>query len=189
MHLLLDCSHRKREQTDVLCEDIDVIRKLSQIYHLTMETNVHPDTLGNILIHLPALDSLQIPCLPLSQPETLSDDEKPILQPIPSTTRITKVYLETVYDIEEVFFLMEQCSQLTYLKVHFVKNLDEKTFVRLILMKIKINSQYQLRLLSFHVPQTDDHMLKTLKKIIDGERLLTDYSIKHIDDEIFLQWI
>ena len=165
MHLLLDCSHRKREQTDVLCEDIDVIRKLSQIYHLTMQTNVHPNTLGSILTHLPALDSLQIPSLALTQLETLSDDDKSILQHILSTSRITKVYIGTVYNIEEVFFLMEPCPQLTYLKVDFIKNLDENIFVRLILIKIKINLHYQLRLLSFHVPQKDDRMVKVLKNV------------------------
>ena len=83
---------------------------------------------------------------------------------------------------------MEPCPQLTYLKVDFIKNLDEKTFVRLILIKIKINLHYQLRLLSFQVPQKDDRMVKVLKKMIDEEKLLTHYSIKYIDDEIFLQW-
>ncbi len=63
-----------------------------------------------------------------------------------------------------------------------------KIFVLLILMKIIIKLQNQLRLLSFHVRQADNQMLKQLNKMIDDEKLLTDYSIKRVGDEIFLQW-
>ncbi len=63
-----------------------------------------------------------------------------------------------------------------------------KIFVLLILMKIIIKLQNRLRLLSFHVRQADNQMLKQLNKMIDDEKLLTDYFIKRVGDEIFLQW-
>lgn len=188
MSFLLTCHGLDIEGPEGIRENIDVISKLAQVYHLITRKNVHLNALCSLLIHLPTLDSLQIPSLALSQTEILSDDEKAILQPILSPMRITKVYLETVYTIEEVFFLMEQCSQLAYLKVDSIKGIDEKIFVRLILMKIKIHLQYRLRLLSFKVPKTDTQMVKGLKKMIDEEKLLNDYSMKHIDHEIFLQW-
>ena len=170
MHLYLDYDYLDRRNVTCLCEDIGLISSLAHIYHLTTHTDAHTDILARLLPHLPVLDSLQIASLPLPQSETLSDHKESILQLIPSTTRITKVYLETVYDIEEIFFLFEHFAQLMYLKVNSIKNLDEKIFVRLILMKIKINLQYQLRLLSFHVSRTDDHMIKVLKKMIDEEK-------------------
>ena len=189
MHLDLTCHSLDMDNVDYLCVDIRLVMTVAQVYHLTTPEDVDFDALAKILVLLPTLDSLQLDSLSLPERGKLSDDERSALPTIPSTNRITKVYLVTMNNIEEVYFLMEHCPQLMYLKVNCIKNMDVKIFLRLILMKMKIQMQYQLRLLSFHIPRADDYMIKQAKKMIDDEHLLTGYSIKRIGDEIFLQWI
>jgi len=188
MHLLILDQSLDEEKLAYLCENICFISNVAQIYHLTIQMHVDAGTLGRILMQLSSLDSLRICSLSLAQPGSLSNDERSILHTIPSTNRITKINLETMNNIEEVYFLMEHCPHLMYLKVNCIKNMDMKIFVLLILMKIIIKLQNQLRLLSFQVRQADNQMLKQLNKMIDDEKLLTDYSIKRVGDEIFLQW-
>jgi hypothetical protein len=188
MHLLILDQSLDEEKLAYLCENICFISNVAQIYHLTIQMHVDAGTLGRILMQLSSLDSLRICSLSLAQPGSLSNDERSILHTIPSPNRITKINLETMNNIEEVYFLMENCPHLMYLKVNCIKNMDMKIFVLLILMKIIIKLQNRLRLLSFHVRQADNQMLKQLNKMVDDEKLLTDYSIKRVGDEIFLQW-
>jgi hypothetical protein len=55
-------------------------------------------------------------------------------------------------------------------------------------MKIKSQHQSKLQLLCFQIPAADDQTIEQLNKMIDKEKLLIDYSIKHILDFIYLQW-
>ena len=63
------------------------------------------------------------------------------LIPFPPTNRITKVNLVTMNNIEEVYFLMQHCPQLTYLKLDSIKEMNIKVFLRLILMKMKTSGK------------------------------------------------
>jgi hypothetical protein len=90
--------------------------------------------------------------------------------------------------IEEIYFLLELCPHLIYLKVDCVRNMDMKLFVRLILKKLTTKYLHQLRLLCFHVRAADDQTIKQLNKMIDDEKLLFDYTIKRVLDFIYLQW-
>jgi hypothetical protein len=87
-------------------------------------------------------------------------------------------------NIEEVYFLMEHCPHLMYLKVDCIKNM--KIFILLILMKIIIKLQNRLRLLSFHVQRADDQMFKQLNKMIDDEKLLTAIIPSNVSVMIFI---
>jgi hypothetical protein len=186
MHLSLFISSDKK--LDNLCENIRDIINIAPIYHLTIREDVHAGVFSRILMPLSTLDSLQIASLSLSQPGGLSSDEESVLRTISSTNRITKVNLNTMDNIEEVYFLLELCPHLIYLKVDDIDNMDMKLFVRLILMKMKTQEQSKLQLLCFHVPAADDQTMKQLNKMIDDEKLLIDYTIKRVLDFIYLQW-
>jgi hypothetical protein len=80
---------------------------------------------------------LKISSLSISQPRCLSNEERSILYTISSTIQITKVNLGKMNDIEEIYFLLEYCPHLLYLKVDYVRRMDMKSFVRLILSKLK----------------------------------------------------
>ncbi len=78
---------------DYLCENIDYIINVAQIYHLTIHGEIFAGALGTILTPLSILDSLKISSLSISQPRSLSNDERSILHTISSTIRITKANL------------------------------------------------------------------------------------------------
>ncbi|CAF3533007.1 unnamed protein product [Rotaria sp. Silwood1] len=73
------------------------------------------------------------------------------LSSISKKNQIRKVYLEKMFTIEGIYFFIEFCSCMTYLKVNIINNMDIELFVRFILTKIIEKSSNQLSLLSFHV--------------------------------------
>ncbi len=46
---------------------------------------------------------------------------------------------------------------------------------------------HHLRSLCFRIPTADNQIVKKLEKMIDNEKLLVDYTIKRICDNIHLQ--
>jgi hypothetical protein len=56
------------------------------------------------------------------------------------------------------------------------------------LKKIHHDCNDHFRSLCFRVPAADDQMIKTLQKIIDDAKLLINYRIKRVGDDIYLQW-
>jgi hypothetical protein len=186
MHLNLLCTHSKH-YLDYLCENIDYITNVAQIYHLTIHGEIFAGVLGRILIRLTTLDSLELTCLSISQPTVLSNEERSILHTISSTIRITKVNLQKMNNIEEIYFLLELFPYLVFLKIDIIP-MDMKLFVRLVLSKLKTKYLHQLRLLCFPVRAADDQTVKQLTKMIDGEELLFDYTIKRVLNNIYLQW-
>ncbi|CAF5078849.1 unnamed protein product [Rotaria sp. Silwood1] len=93
-----------------------------------------------------------------------------------------------MFKIEEIYFLIELCPHMIYLKIDFFNNMDMELFVRLILTKINTKSNRQLQLLCFLVVAADDKMIEQLNKMINLEKLLFDYTIKSMCENIYLQW-
>jgi hypothetical protein len=170
------------EDLDLLCSNINDILNVTQIYHFTIYGEISVGRLVEILCEFSQLDSLKISSLLLS---SLSDFEKTIISHISSTNRISKVNLGEINNIEEVYFLIELCPQMIYLRVDDLHQMDMELFVRLILKKMITKC---LRLLSFHVQAADDQMIEQLNKMIDNEKLLIDYTMKRVLDFIYLQW-
>ncbi len=50
------------------------------------------------------------------------------------------------------------------------------------------DSNEDLCLLCLRIPTADDQLIEKLKKIIDSNGRLVDYTIKRIMDKIYLQW-
>jgi hypothetical protein len=170
-----------------LCPYIHDILDGTQIYHLTNFGEISVQILIRILFFLRKLDSLLISTLLLSQSRSSEDFERTTLEKVSCTNRITKVNLGEMNDIEEVYFLIELCPHLIYLRVDNLRQMDMQLFVRLILKKMNTKSSHQLRLLSFAVPAADDPMIKRLKKVIDDKKLLLDYAIKRVLNHIYIQ--
>ncbi len=102
--------------------------------------------------------------------------------------QITKIYLENLTHIQEIYILILICPRTFYLKIICAYNVDIELFVRCALSEIKTELNYFPRLLCFCVLQADDLMLENLEKMINAENLLVDFKIKRMMDNIYLQW-
>jgi hypothetical protein len=186
MQLIFTCI--SIEKPYFIGSDIADVFDVTKIYHLIFYGEIFVGTLIEILFQFDQLDSVKILYLSLSQSRSLLDFERTIMSDLSSTNRITKVNVETMNDIKEVYFLIELCPHMSYLRVDNLKKMDMKLFVRLILKKLMVKPSHRLRLLSFRVRAADDQTIQQLNQMIDDEELLFDYSITRVLDFIYLQW-
>ena len=142
-------------------------------------------TLIDIIYRLSELDSLKIHSLSLSE---LRSNTKKKLDVVLSQNKITKVCLENMIDIEEVYFLIKLCPRMKYLQVDCIKNMNIDLFVQDILSKINKDYNQELRSLCFPNPRRDDKMIKKLNEIIYSKKLLIHYTMERQFDSIYLQW-
>jgi len=163
------------------------ISTVTDIYHLEINEEVYTNTLMEILLLLPDLESLQIPTLPYSDQRFMIDEDRKCLSTLTCKNQIKKVYLKKMIQIEEIYFLIDLCPHMTYLKVDSFNNMNIELFLLLILMKI-ICSNHQLRLLCFRIRAADEKIIEKLNMMIHYEKLLLNYTIKRISDKIYLEW-
>ena len=102
------------------------ILTVTQIYHLEfLKPDSYSRTLIEIINNLPALDSLEVSSLILS--ESISSSYTS------TKSKITKVYFEKMNSIEEIDFLIKIFPRLTYLKVNLTNKIDYESFFKHIL--------------------------------------------------------
>jgi hypothetical protein len=177
------------ESFELITRDIKTILGVTQIHHLEIS---HKETLVDILMQiinaLPQVTTMKIHSLFLDQVKDSDTEEIIDLPSTTSTNQITKVYLEKMFAIEEVYSLMKLCPYMSYRKIDSFDNMKIDVFIRNIFKKIKRESNQYLRLLCLNAPANDDPMIKTLEKMKKDKKLLNDYTINRIDNYIFLQW-
>jgi hypothetical protein len=168
---------------------IENILDVTRIYHFEIpEEEILLDILIQMINALPQVTTLKLHSLSIDQ-VTDSETEEPIVFPMTtSTNRITKVYLEKMFIIEEVYSLMKLCSNMSYLKVNSLDNMKVDVFIRNIFNKINCESNQYLRLLCVPAPTNDDSIIKILETMKNKKKSLDSYTIKHVGDHIFLQW-
>ncbi|CAF0950409.1 unnamed protein product [Adineta steineri] len=164
------------------------ILTVGEVYHLKIHDGLCATELIRMLSLLPYLDSLQLSSLPLADPEHMIDKEKELLSMITCQNQITKVYLRKMLRIEDIYFLIELCPRMTYLKVDFSNYMVLKENIPKILIKINTKYNHQLRLLCFRVVVADEKLVENLKKMIHFEKFLSDYKIKRVFDNIYIEW-
>jgi hypothetical protein len=159
---------------------------VGQIYHLVIQDEeIFNGTLRKAVNLLPDLMTLDICSLSFEESKELCEEEVSR----ESTSQITKVCLAMMMEITDIYFLMDICPKMEYLRVCSLNDMDVELFVREILNKINSENNQHLRLLSFIVEGANDELIQKLAKIIDTEKLIVDYSIQYVYlDNIFLQW-
>ncbi|CAF0872427.1 unnamed protein product [Adineta steineri] len=167
------------EMLDLTIRDI---LAATQIYHLEISENISSDLLLNLIFKLSVIDSLKISSLTLSY----SDEQN--IRVVSNKNVITKVYLENINGIEEVYFLMRLCPRMKYLKVNLINEINYELYLKNILTKIKQNSNKYLRSLCLYNPTADNKMVEKLQKMINQKKLLCQYTIKCEHNNIYLKW-
>jgi hypothetical protein len=186
------------DNVDSLVRTRDPTLILTQFYHLVVDTKtVSSEELVDVSYDLPNIISLKLPCVTLYQPFDSSEDEEDdddddederCLAHVSKTNKITKVYLEQMNDFKELNFLLGLCCYVKHLHINSLQNINIESFIREILIRITGDSNEDLCLLCLRIPTADDQLIEKLKKIIDSNGRLVDYTIKRVMDKIYLQW-
>ncbi len=141
--------------------------------------------LFRIIQLLPNLDSLKVSSLPLIQSGWLFDDEGEIRYLTSINNKITKVNLEKTTDIEQVHFILYLCLCIQYFQLDIPKDMDLDMLVRFILIKCTTYIPH-LYSLCLSIPNANEEMVYQLQKLIESEKLLTNYMIKRISNNILV---
>jgi hypothetical protein len=165
------------------------ISTVTHFYHLEFQRNkVDFSTLINITYGLPELDSLKIHSVSLSSSEKWLFAEKIFRCFISNKNQITKVCLENVIEIEEIYFLIKIYHGMNYLQINCINNMNVELVVLDILTKINNDHNQNLRSLCFGLPTPDNQIVQKLEQIINSRKLLLRYIIKCELGYIYLQW-
>jgi hypothetical protein len=168
---------------ELLITDIKQVLSVTQIHHLEIsEEKLCFDILMQITNSLPQVTTMKIHSLSLDQARDSETDELIVFPSTTSTNQITKVYLEKMFTIEELYSLMKLCRYMSYLKINSFDNMNADMFLRNTLKKVQHDSNEYLRLLCFPAPTSDDSMIQTL------EKMKNDYTINRINNYMYLQW-
>ena len=176
------------EPPDILLIYVKRILNISQIYHLDIRQQISIERLMQIIHLLPDLITLKMTSLSFYRSIILYGQVFPTTCSIEHARQIKNVYMEKTKTIEEIYFLITFCPHMEYLNVECIKDINIELFVRDILNKINNNHHTHLRLLCIYDTKADDKMIKTLEKMIYVKKLLVDYTIKRVLDNIYLQW-
>jgi len=171
---------------EFLTKYIKRILTIAQIYHLDISEKISFRLLLDIIDLLPELNTLKINSITLG--ESLSDEERYMMCLILNRSQITKVYLEEIEYIKEVFILMILCPRIVYLEINYVDQIDIEFILRCIFEEDLHEFSDQLRSICFRILAADKNMIQKLQKMINDEKLLTDYTIERALDKIYLQW-
>ncbi|CAF1480761.1 unnamed protein product, partial [Rotaria sordida] len=184
----------RKEELEILMMNISSILTLTQIYHLEIpERQICSSSLINIINVLSKLDSFKIHSLSLS-PTRNSSVEEIALRNVSNKNKITKVCLEKMIEIEEIYYLMKLCPRMNYLQVDYINNINIELFIQDILQKVQNEHNQYLHSLCFLVPTIDHEMVKKLEEMIHSQKLFLHYMIKrqytinHVVNSIYLEW-
>ncbi len=90
-------------------------------------------------------------------------------------------------ELAQVQFLFDLCPRLEYLEVDYTNGVFSERVLRFILMK-NIKFIPNLCSLCLKISQTEEYIVDQLKRMIDLEQLRHNYTIKRIDNRIYLRW-
>ncbi len=170
---------------------IDIIRPILGLTSITRLNIIHKDIFIGILIKLidslPHLDCLIIRSLAMIQVRCLSIEELTILRSVSDNNKITKVNFQSMTELAQIQFLINLCSRMQHLEVTFTDDIDPELFLRFIFMK---NIKYipNLCSLCLGLSKLNEDLFENLQKIIELEKLHHDYTIKQLNNRIYLKW-
>lgn len=136
---------------------------------------------------LPDVTSLKIWSLSVAQTDYLSEEEVEFLSFQSTKRQITKIYLQKMTKIEDVYMLYLICPRINYLEINCIDYEALEAMVGLILTAIKNHSNSILQSLCLCIATADDDMIKSLEKFIHVQNLRADFTIKYEQAKICLE--
>ncbi|CAF1370837.1 unnamed protein product [Rotaria sordida] len=163
----------------------------AEVRYTHIEYTIHP--CSPVLIQavnlLPDITTLKIHSLSTDETEELNVKRLLILCSMKETSKITKIYLEEIDNVQELDFLFTLCPDIVYFKVRYINTMDIQSFLCTIFKKINHNNNnHHLHSLCFHVLTADDQIVENIEEIIKCEKLFPHFTIKRILNTVYLQW-
>lgn len=162
--------------------------------HLTVD---YQNSLAPILIEiigvLPNLHSLEIISMPSIPANLLSSKASELFSSVSNMNRISKVKLDEMKEIEQIYFLMDLCPQMEYLEINCKTEQDVIHIVTFVARNSLKHMRY-LRFLRLSIPNLNEILLQNLRIIINLERPfycdpnLINCEIYHVQNKIFIDW-
>ncbi|CAF2784611.1 unnamed protein product [Rotaria sp. Silwood2] len=182
-------SFNQAEKTQLFIDQIRNSFTMIDIIHLEVSfEEIFVGTLIKFIQLFPNLNSLQIAFWSLLKLNCLYVEDSQIFHLVKHNNKITKVSLRRIRKIEDIYFLIDLFPQMQYLEIDCTKYIDPKLFLRSIL-PINTKCIGHLSSLCLYVQKVNDELIQKLQKMIDLEKLLSDYTIKCINKQsIYLQW-
>ncbi|CAF3397119.1 unnamed protein product, partial [Rotaria sp. Silwood2] len=182
-------SFNQAEKTQLFIDQIRNSFTMIDIIHLEVSfEEIFVGTLIKFIQLFPNLNSLQIAFWSLLKLNCLYVEDSQIFHLVKHNNKITKVSLRRIRKIEDIYFLIDLFPQMQYLEIDCTKYIDPELFLRSIL-PINTKCIGHLSSLCLYVQKVNDELIQKLQKMIDLEKLLSDYTIKCINKQsIYLQW-
>ncbi|CAF4100521.1 unnamed protein product [Adineta steineri] len=161
---------------------------ITQIYHLQISTTISLENLYKILLLLPDIETLSLFRLLFTNPTSISDEELQPLYLLFHEKHFQKLSFSDVYQVADVHFLMLICFHVNHLHLHCKDYNHVESFVGLILSLVRSRTDSKLRLLSFTMLKFANDMIEFLTKIIKENKLLNDFIIEQVNNNVYIKW-
>ncbi|CAF1350509.1 unnamed protein product [Rotaria sordida] len=174
---------------EILFEKINRVLAITQIYHLIIidkHSSIH--MLIDIISSLPKLITFKLHSISSDDRTSYTIKEFNTVCSINVRSKITKVYIEELNNIDEFHCITMLCPCIKYYKVKHLNNMNIQLFLRTILENLNKICIHYIRSLYFHVPVANDQMIENLQQMIKYEQPFLQLTIKRIVDDICLQW-
>ncbi|CAF1167279.1 unnamed protein product [Rotaria sordida] len=173
---------------DSIFEEIERTLTITRIYHLEIfEKEISISILIRILNLLSQIITLKVHSILTDGTTEITFEEFHIFCSMKEKSKITKVYLKQIDNIEQLDFIFELCPYMEYFKVGFINLLDIQLFFHTIFNNIKYNNHHP-NSLCLNIPTADDKILEDIKETIKYENLSPPFIIKRVLDNVYLKW-
>ncbi|CAF3937283.1 unnamed protein product, partial [Rotaria sp. Silwood1] len=173
----------------ILFEKINRILTITQIYHLIIidkHSSIH--ILIDLINLLPDLITFKLHSLLSDDSTWYTAKQVNTICSINVRSKITKVYIEELNNIDDFHYITILCPRIKYFKVKHLNNMNIQLLLRTILKNLNKICICHIRSLYFHVPAANDQMIENLQQMIKYEQPSLQFTIKHIVDDICIEW-
>ncbi|CAF1520457.1 unnamed protein product, partial [Adineta steineri] len=161
---------------------------ITQIYHLQISVAISLENLYKILVLLPDIETLTLSRLSFTDPTSISYEERQSLYLLFHENHFQKISFSGVHQKADIYFLMIICFHVNHLHVHCEDYKYAESFVGLILSHVRSKIDNKLRLLSITMPNFANDMIEYLTKIIKEHKLLNDFIIEQVKNDVYIKW-
>ncbi|CAF1486733.1 unnamed protein product [Rotaria sp. Silwood1] len=173
---------------EMIFEQIKRVLTITQIYHLIIIEKHSIPLVIQLINALPDLITLKMHSLPSNETASFAFKELRNRYLRKYRNNIINVYIEEINNIKDFHNILLLCPRMKLLQVKRF-NINIQFCLRTYLKVIYNNNNiYFIRSLCFDVPTMDDEIIQNFDTMIRSEKLLFNYTIKHVYNKIYLQW-